>query len=102
MWARPFRKGSEGSSTSARPFRQPREPAFSVRGRFHHRGSPQLALLSTAWKASADALPAPGLSILRELFGAEFLTAEYMFDDLEVWSADGWETDHTGTPATRE
>lgn len=33
------------------------------------------------------ALPNADLSILRELFGAEFLTDKYVFNDLEVWSA---------------
>lgn len=48
----------------------------------------RLVLLLKAWKTRVDILDDSDVSVLRELFGAQFLTDTYAFNDLEVWGAD--------------
>lgn len=48
----------------------------------------RLQMIARAWKANASAFPGADLSILRELFGPEFLTVNYILDDLEIWEAE--------------
>jgi hypothetical protein len=43
----------------------------------------RLRAIHAAWPSNSDALPPNDLSIVRELFGAEFLTVRYLFQDAQ-------------------
>ena len=48
----------------------------------------RLAAVANAWKANAARVADDDLSVLREHFGADFLTAAYWLDDLDTWRGD--------------
>jgi hypothetical protein len=59
----------------------------------HEREEDNLAIqrlrdLAAAWKTHAERLQQNDLSVLRELFDADFLTARYMLNELEILGAD--------------